>query len=247
MALREEFVRSGNWLFRWRSYLPLLVFVPVLIAMRHFAFPGGSLTRDRLWEGACLLVSMLGLAVRAVTVGHTPAGTSGRNTREGQVASVLNTTGLYSVVRHPLYLGNFFMWFGIALLPRSLWVAVLVPLLFWLYYERIMFAEEEFLRESFGDAYEEWASRTPAFIPRLSGWRPAALPFSARNVLRREYSGFFAVVASFTILDAVGESVALGRLHIDTLWVVIFVAGLIIYATLLELKRRSRVLKVEGR
>ena len=247
MPLREEFERSGNWLFRWRSYLPLLVFVPVLLAMRHFTFPGGSLARDRAWEAACLLLSFAGLGIRAAAVGYTPAGTSGRNTRVGQVANELNTAGLYSVVRHPLYLGNFFMWYGIALLPRSGFVAVLVPLLFWLYYERIMFAEEEFLRQRFGELYVAWATSTPAIVPRFSGWRPAALPFSVRNVLRREYSGFFAVVASFAVLDAVGESIALGRWHIDPLWAAAFLVGFVVYATLLTLKRRTRLLRVKGR
>src|SRR5919206_4624496 len=110
MALREEFVRSGNWLFRRRSYLPVLLFIPVLLSMRHFTYPHGRQIFDRLWELLCLLISLSGLGIRVLVVGHTPAGTSGRNTRDGQVASQLNTTGMYSVVRHPLYAGNFLTW-----------------------------------------------------------------------------------------------------------------------------------------
>jgi protein-S-isoprenylcysteine O-methyltransferase Ste14 len=247
MALREEFVRSGNWLFRRRSYLPLLLFIPTLLSMRHFAYPDGRHMLDRLWEAFCLLLSLGGLGIRAAVVGHTPEGTSGRNTRDGQVASELNTTGLYSVVRHPLYVGNFLMWYGVALFARSWWLAAFTPLVFWLYYERIMFAEEEFLRGKFGTAYLEWAERTPAFLPRLSTWQAPSLPLSIRTILKREYSGIFAIVASFTLLDAVSETIALGHPHVDPMWAVIFLVGLVIYVTLRTLKRHTVALHVQGR
>lgn len=251
MALREEIERSGNWLFRWRSYLPLLLFVPVLLGLRHFTYPEGRHELDLAWEAVCLAVSLAGLAVRVVTIGHTPAGTSGRNTGEGQVAATLNTTGLYSLVRHPLYLGNYLMWLGVALFPRAAWVALAVSAAFWLYYERIMFAEEEFLRRRFGAAFEAWAARTPAFLPRPFGaraaWVSPALPFSWRNVLRREYSGLFGLIASFTLCEVVGDAAVQGRLHADAVWVALFGASAAAYVTLRFLKRRTGVLHVAGR
>jgi hypothetical protein len=36
MALKEEFERVGNWLFRWRSYLPLLLAGIILTGMENF-------------------------------------------------------------------------------------------------------------------------------------------------------------------------------------------------------------------
>jgi protein-S-isoprenylcysteine O-methyltransferase Ste14 len=71
-------------------------------------------------------------------------------------------TGAYSIARHPIYFGNFFIGLGFALYCASFWVVAVFVLLFWVYYERIMFAEEEFLRRTFGKAYESWAARTPA-------------------------------------------------------------------------------------
>ena len=78
-------------------------------------------------------------------------------------------------------------------------------LIFGLYYERIMFAEEEFLRNKFGKQFEEWAENTPAFIPNLSEWKPPSLPFSIRPVLKKEYQGFFAIIAIFTFLEVIGD------------------------------------------
>src|SRR5690625_4190690 len=114
-----------------------------------------------------VLVSIAGLSIRLVTIGFTSKNTSGRNTTEGQVADTLNTTGIYSTVRHPLYLGNFLMWLGIALWTGNFWFIISFCLFYWVYYERIMFAEESFLRKKFGDRYLEWAEQTPAFFPSL--------------------------------------------------------------------------------
>ncbi len=154
----------------------------------------------------------------ALTVGRTPASTSGRNTRR-QVAESLNTTGIYSTVRHPLYLGNFLMALGVVLFPMTWWLVVIYGLAFWLYYERIMLAEEAFLRSRFGTAFEEWARRTPAFVPRLRGYVAPDLPFSLRNVLRREYNGAFAVVLLLTLLETTRGWESNGRLQLDLPWI----------------------------
>jgi len=245
MGLREEFERVGNWLFRWRSYLPLLLSVVILLGMRNFRLIGDSHLWDRVWEVICLIISFFGLAIRAYVVGHVPSGTSGRNTRE-QRAECLNTTGLYSVVRHPLYLGNFFCWFGVSLFPHVWWVSMTVVLIFWLYYERIMFAEEEFLRRKFGKAYETWSENTPAFLPRFKNWRPPSQPFSVKKVLRKEYSGWFAVIASLTLLEVVGDVCCKGRIEIDLMWLILFLAGLTSYVILRILKKATALLNVEA-
>ena len=104
------------------------------------------------------------LAIRAYTIGHTPKGTSGRNTKK-QVANALNTTGAYSLVRNPLYLGIFFMGLGVALFAHLWWLTLIYVLAFWLYYERVIFAEEAYLRDKFGAEYLSWADRTP--IPTI--------------------------------------------------------------------------------
>jgi protein-S-isoprenylcysteine O-methyltransferase Ste14 len=246
MALREEFERTGGWLFSHRGYLPLVMLAPICVALLRYHYPEGRHDLDQLWEMLCLSIGLAGLFVRAMTVGFTPAGTSGRNTAE-QVAASLNVRGMYSLVRHPLYVGNYLMWLGPSLFPRVWWVPVLVTLAFWLYYERIMFAEEEFLRRSFGTEYEEWAARTPAFIPTHFRWVTPKLPFSLRNVLRREYSGFFGLIATFVVLEIVSDFAATGGFEWDRLWGAIFAASLVVYVVLRTLKRQTRILHVEGR
>ncbi len=96
------------------------------------------------WPGAgCLAVALLGQLLRFFTVGFVPRGTSGRNTR-GQVADTLNTTGMYAVVRNPIYLGNFIIWFGLSLLMRSVWFTTVIVVFFTVFYERIIFRRRRF-------------------------------------------------------------------------------------------------------
>ena len=90
MALIEEMDRSGNWLFRWRSFLPLLLFfgaVPVVL-MAEVSWTPMSKGFDRTWWWPLMLFGH-----RDGRPGHPrfvrglhPRGTSGRNTKEGQVA-----------------------------------------------------------------------------------------------------------------------------------------------------------------
>jgi protein-S-isoprenylcysteine O-methyltransferase Ste14 len=122
MGLRAEMQRQGDWLFRWRSFLPLLFVPPLVVAVHDMHWPLGSHEAHQKWEIVCLAVSLLGLAIRVLTVGCTPKNTSGRNTKDGQVAESLNTSGVYSVVRHPLYLGNFLIGVGAVMLPMEWWV-----------------------------------------------------------------------------------------------------------------------------
>ena len=129
MALREEFEHSGNWLFRWRSYVPLALLIVMVLALANFKHPAGNHRPDMLWDLFCLAVAMSGLGLRIYIVGHAPDRTSGRNTKS-QVADTLNMTGMYSAVRHPLYFANFWIWVGLSLFPRLWWCTVIVVLAF---------------------------------------------------------------------------------------------------------------------
>lgn len=120
--LCRQLVRQGRFLFRWRGVLPLVLLPIALLA----SFQSGQFAHwfgepvEEAWEVLCASFCLVGLAVRALTVGFAPAGRSGRATR-AQRAERLNTTGLYSITRHPLYLGNFLVFLGFVLLTKVWW------------------------------------------------------------------------------------------------------------------------------
>lgn len=253
MALIEEFDKQGNFLFRWRTYVPGVILISSLFLLPKVHYWGESYSTNLIYTAICLLISLAGLAVRCITIGYTPARTSGRNTKE-QVADVVNQTGIYSTVRHPLYLGNFLMYLGVVALLKSLLFAAIFILFFYLYYERIMFAEEFFLRGKFKDAYLKWANVTPAFIPSFKNYKPANLNFSFKNILKREYPGLYGIIVIFTIFDiAILYFNEQGRFALGFLealrieQIVFFGAGSLFYILIRIIVKTTKILHVEGR
>jgi protein-S-isoprenylcysteine O-methyltransferase Ste14 len=247
MALQESFEKQGNWLFKRRSFFPIII-LTIGILWYIFLLYHDKVSMHSWWvDFLFLCIGFLGLGIRIFTVGFTPKGTSGRNTGEGQVAEQLNTSGIYSVVRHPLYLGNFFMWLAPVLIISDLWLTLFFCAFYWIYYERIMFAEEQFLRKKFGQAYLDWANKTPAFCPNFFLYKNANLQFSLKNVLKREYNSFFSLVFTMTLIRVVGFAVTTKQLYLDTPWIIIISSAFVIFISLKMLKKFTRILDVKGR
>jgi protein-S-isoprenylcysteine O-methyltransferase Ste14 len=240
VKLVEQLGETGDMLFRWRSWLPLLLLPLFLASFSGLAYPLGSHAADLCWEVLCFAVSLLGLALRVLTVGTAPRGTSGRNTR-AQKATVLNTTGPYSVLRHPLYVANYLIALGMALFTRTWFLPVIVSLATLLYYERIAAREEAFLESRFGDAFRQWAARVPAAWPRLSAWRPAALPFSWQRALGREFYAISEIAVAFFVLDILEDWTVNNQLELDPVWTVVAAAGSVFFLVMRIRKKRRRV------
>jgi hypothetical protein len=201
---------------------------------------------DDYWGIFCMVVSLCGFTIRVATIGFTPKGTSGTNTKR-QIADSLNTTGMYSITRNPLYLGNFFIGFGISMLPRLWWLSLLFVLMFWIYYERIIFAEEEFLRKKFGRFYLDWSAKTPAFIPNLKTWNRPALSFSCCRALKNEYKSFYTLVTAYCLYDVLEELYLEHHFEMEMFLQVIFVISTVFFLTVRTIKKKTRLLDVYKR
>ncbi len=249
MLLRDRLHVDGNFLFRWRSFLPILMVPVALFAMTQAAdldrsFGEGA---ERAWDFFCLAISFAGLGVRVLTVGFVPGRTSGRNTRE-QRAERLNTTGLYATVRNPLYVGNFLVFLGYLLATKVWWLVVVAAVVYWIYYRRIIAAEESFLRGRFGAEFESWAARTPAILANPARWRRPDMPFSWRTVLRREYVTFYSIVTILTGIKLADALIlARGARAEDPFWIWFFGIGTAIFLGLRVVKKRTQWLSVPGR
>jgi protein-S-isoprenylcysteine O-methyltransferase Ste14 len=251
--LQQELVRQGNWLFRWRSYLPFLILPLAITSFRNSTwfndFFGNPV--EEAWDIGCYLLALGGLALRVLIVGFVPAGTSGRNAVR-QNADALNTTGMYSVVRHPLYFANFIIFIAFVLLFKSLLLVLLMGLAYFLYYERIMMAEEKFLQDKHGERYRAWAVETPAFLPRLHSFVPPVLPFSWRAALVREFHTFFLISAAFAVVEMLEAMVLEGEDFAEwvvgePIWPFVFLLSGAIYLIVRTIKKRTNWLKVRGR
>jgi protein-S-isoprenylcysteine O-methyltransferase Ste14 len=229
MAYIDEMKQQGNWLFRRRSFSPIIILLLLLPAgLLNSTYLMGSTFIDHLWQLFCFGIALVGLGLRIYTVGYVPHGTSGRTTSDPKAKS-LNTTGIYSIIRHPLYLSNFVVLIGISMLPHSALLTATCVLAFLLHYERIIIAEEAFLSEKFGDAFTQWAQKTPALIPTIGPWVKPNRSFSWLSVLRREYSGVLTVTVSFALINTFINWRREGKLRSDWLWLLVLGAGLIVF------------------
>jgi protein-S-isoprenylcysteine O-methyltransferase Ste14 len=245
MALVHELENSGNWLFKRRSWLPVFIIAAGILMM--YLGNRQAILFDMRDELIFLGVSLFGQMIRILTVGFTPKNTSGRNTTNGQIADELNVTGIYSLVRHPLYLGNFFMWLGPVLFLRSTGAIIVFILIYWLYYERIMFAEEQFLRRKFGDIYDKWSETVSPIIPFSFRYISAKLSFSVKNVLKREYNSFINIFIIFTLLDVFRNYFLSERIYLTGMWIWLFAGAGIIWLAVRTVEKRTHWLDVAGR
>ncbi len=86
---------------------------------------------------------------------------------EAQRRGALATTGPYARVRHPQYAGFVLVMFGFLLQWPTLLTLAMFPVLVWMY-ARLARQEEREAVAAFGEAYAQYASQVPAFIPRWS-------------------------------------------------------------------------------
>ncbi|HEX4164424.1 MAG TPA: isoprenylcysteine carboxylmethyltransferase family protein [Bryobacteraceae bacterium] len=132
-----------------------------------------------------LPVSVIGLLLRGWAAGHLA------KDRE------LATSGPYSFLRNPLYVGTATVAFGIVLAARNLWLTILFAAVFLLVYLPAIELEEQHLREIFGD-YASYAEQVHRFLPlRRHTLRPH--PFSwalyRKNEEWKAFLGWLAAAA----------------------------------------------------
>ena len=84
-----------------------------------------------------------------------------------QRARQLATTGAYTYVRHPQYVGFILIMFGFLLQWPTLITLIMFPILVTMYVLLAQREERDAMAE-FGEAYIRYASATPAFLPRVT-------------------------------------------------------------------------------
>lgn len=91
----------------------------------------------------------------------------------------LASTGIYSLVRHPLYLGSSILFIGFAALmndPIGMWWWLGLPYLA-IFFGAAAVREERFLKSKFGAEFDAYRARTPAILP-FGRFAPGAFSLS---------------------------------------------------------------------
>jgi len=91
---------------------------------------------------------------------------------QAQRNGTLATSGPYSRVRHPQYVGFILVLTGFLVQWPTLLTLAMYPVLIWMYV-RLARAEERETRATFGATFDAYAARAPAFLPNLTQTRDA--------------------------------------------------------------------------
>lgn len=250
MILREKLIAEGNYLFKKRSVIPLYILViGILVKCYEELFETSNVIafNESYDEIIALAIAIFGLIIRAYTVAHTPRYSSGKHTKDGPSAKYLNTTGAYSLVRHPLYVGNFFLWFGVTLLTDNFWFITAFVFFYFLYYERIILKEEEVLISTFGDQYIAWSKKVGIILPNFKNFCKPSVPFSWKKILKSEKNALAAVGLIFWFFNGL-EIVLRNQSFTITynFWFYFMLFTNILYI-ILKILKKQRVLDEENR
>jgi len=178
---------------------------------------------DLIWEIITFAVALLGLGFRFYSVGTT---TGGRSTADNR----LDTTGAYSLVRHPLAAANLVIALGLSLFSHGWVLPLVVMTIAGIYYQRRIRRDDGMLRAQFGADFEHWAARVPALLPRSLGYVPPERSFEWGRITRREYSLGAAILLLPIVLDVAEDLVETKTLFIDPVWSIVAVFGVALLA-----------------
>lgn len=150
-----------------------------------------------------LPLAFLGEAVRMWAVGY-----SGVTTRGDTVtAPALVTAGPYAHVRNPLYVGNFLTAAGFAIaftgknsaLARFALVGGSLAAMVGVY-SVIVPHEENYLRETFGEPFDDYARRVPPVVPLLEPSEPQQGSYDPEVIAKAESRTFATFGAMLAVL-----------------------------------------------
>jgi protein-S-isoprenylcysteine O-methyltransferase Ste14 len=144
------------------------------------------------------------------------------------------------------------MWLGLAMVTANVWFILFFIIIFWVYYERIMYAEEYFLREKFGSVYLNWADKVPSFIPQFGKWESPKEFFSFKNVVKRETLGLFKLVLLFFMFQYIHEILTNGYDFFNLskpgkVWLVFLAVMVVVYLVIRTIRKNTKLLNAEGR
>ncbi len=194
-------IKIGNFFFKYRNILFIFLYLLLFIPSPQLFSP--ELFGPTYWLWPIILglfVTITGQAIRGATIGLAYIVRGGS---QGKVyAEDLVTTGIFNHCRNPLYVGNVLMLLGVGILANSLiYVFVVMPIFFFIY-QTIVLAEENFLRNKFGETFNNYCKRVNRWIPsfhNLSGTFKS-MEFKWKRWILKEYNTQLVWLVGITLI-----------------------------------------------
>jgi protein-S-isoprenylcysteine O-methyltransferase Ste14 len=194
-------IKIGNFFFKYRNWLFIILYLflfipsPPIFSLANFG------EHYWLWPVIIgLIITFAGQAIRGLTIGLAYIIRGGRG---GKVyAEELVTTGIFAHCRNPLYVGNILMLLGVGVLANSLIYLLVVMPVFLFIYQSIVLAEENFLRQKFGQVFDDYSGKVNRWLPSLRGLTQTfhGMKFNARRWILKEYNTQFVWLSGITLI-----------------------------------------------
>ena len=177
--------KFGNVIFHNRNVIfPLFYLVLFIPSPEIFSNPLTAITIG-------FAVTLMGQLIRVVTIGLVYIIRGGKDRRV--YAENLVTTGIFSHCRNPLYVGNILILAGLGIASNSIIFNCIATPIFLFFWQAIVLAEENFLRNKFGQQYEDYCSHVNRWLPNLKGIGKtlSSMEFKWKRVIIREYTATY--------------------------------------------------------
>jgi len=230
-------LKVGNFLFKHRSFtpIPLIIFVFVIFKPVDLGDKNGLINLSGIF------ISFLGEIIRIITVGYSFTGTSGRE--PFLRADALNTTGIYAIIRNPLYIGNFLMFTGIVIVYANVSAVFVFALFLILQYYFIILSEENFLQEKYGESYETYCRQVKRIIPGFKNYRKNQNTFSLSKVIYKESDSIFNMLMMFLLVLLYKERLFTGQIFQPLLYIIPGGSLAALYVMIKIIKKRGTARK----
>jgi len=238
-------VQIGNFFFKYRNWLFIIFYALLFVPGVPQLFTEEKFGENYYWYPIIigLIITVLGQVTRGATIGLAYIIRGGKDKKV--YAEDLVTTGIFAHCRNPLYVGNILMIAGVGVLSNSLlYVAVMIPFFLFIW-QAIVLAEENFLRNKFGEQFNNYCARVNRWIPNLSGISKtfSGMRFNWKRYIAKEHTTTFIWLIGIVLLllffyPQLTHNDAQLR---NTLLIIILAVLLVIYIFIRIIKKSGRL------
>jgi len=188
-------VTVGNFFFKYRNIISPLVFGGLALTSKPLIIAGNR-RLDTYLDIIGIVIALAGQLLRIRVIGFAYIKRGGKQKKI--YAETLVQEGFFAHCRNPLYVGNILTLFGLIIIHNGiLMYTVCLPFFLFLYWS-ITIAEENYLRNNFGRAYNDYTKRVPRFLISFKGLDHTlkGMQYDWKKVIRKEYGTTFAFVTT---------------------------------------------------
>ena len=224
-------IKIGDFLFKHRSFTPIPLMIIVILFFRPIDYG-----KNNLMLNLCgFFISIIGEFIRVLGIGFSFSGTSGRENYLR--ADNLNMTGIYSIVRNPLYIGNVLIYSGILVVFSNLFAILIFDIFIILQYYFIILSEEGYLRKKYGKDIDLYFKNVSRIVPNFKNYKKPILKFSLKKIIFNENDSIFNILMMLVLILAYKQTTFYGSIDNLKIYVITGILLIFVYAIIKILKK----------